>query len=116
MSDVRSTALPFPEDAQVDTRSLLIQVERAAADAVSKFKPGRLSSTAVHRVLERLVLTDRLMEEASSRVSHSAKSGVARHLHAGSLIEDAIKKTNAAHARLRLRHEVSGVVGGRSES
>jgi len=111
LSDVlHSTALPFPEDAQVDTRTGLIQVERAAADAVSKFKPGRLPSTAVHRVLERLVLTDPLMEEASSRVSNSAKSAVARHLHAGSLIEDAIKKTNAAHAEALSRAGVPLVV------
>ena len=99
MSDVlRSAALPAPEDARVDTRTLLIQVERAAADAVGKLKPGRRPSTAVHKVLERLVLTDPMLAEASSRVSGSAKSAVAQHLHAGSLIEDAIKKTSAAHA------------------
>ena len=99
MSDVlRSGALPAPEGAGVDTRTLLVQAERVAADAVRKLKPGRDSSAAVHEVLKRLVLTDPMVE-ASARVSGSVASSMARQLQAGSLIEDAIRKTSEAHAK-----------------
>jgi hypothetical protein len=81
-----------------DPQDWLVHAERAAADAVRQFKPGRSPAAAVHAVLERVVLTEPI-PEISARASGSAASSATPHPHTGRLIEEAIKKTNEAHAK-----------------
>lgn len=88
----------------------LDQLEQAVADTLVKLKPGRRSSVAVHREMQRLVLTNAVLTELSPQWPPSALAAVAKRLRPSPMIDEALKKATQIHVEALGRAGVTAPV------